>query len=81
MKGTRWSNIQRLQNDNVIPIDGIPTKVGIGVATAAMFVQTTSFTGSFGGTAIPSSNFRIIWPIPILETNNNQILLAQQNPN
>jgi len=45
-----------------------------------MFVPTTPFTGPYGEAAIPSSNFRILWPIPLLETNNNPTLLAQQNP-
>lgn len=79
MEGRRWSDIQRLQNDDLFPIDGIPAKVGSGAATAAMFVPTTPFTGPFGEAAIPSSNFRILWPIPLLETNNNPTLAAQQN--
>jgi hypothetical protein len=80
MEGRRWSDIQRLQNDDLFPIDGIPAKVGSGAATAAMFVPTTPFTGPFGESAIPSTNFRILWPIPLLETNNNPTLAAQQNP-
>jgi hypothetical protein len=80
MEGRRWSDIQRLQNDNLFPIDGIPAKVGSGAATAAMFVPTTPYTGPFGESAIPSSNFRILWPIPLIETNNNPTLTAQQNP-
>lgn len=79
MEGRRWSDIQRLQNDDLFPIDGIPAKVGSGAATAAMFVPTTPFTGPFGESAIPSSSFRILWPIPLLETNNNPTLAAQQN--
>lgn len=80
MEGRRWSDIQRLQNDDLFPINGIPAKVGSGAATAAMFVSTTPFTGPFGETAIPSSDFRILWPIPLLEINNNPTLKAQQNP-
>ncbi len=80
MEGRRWSDIQRLQNDNLFPIDGIPAKVGNASATAAMFVPTTPFTGPYGETAIPSSNFRVLWPLPLIETNNNPTLAAQQNP-
>lgn len=81
MEGRRWSDIQRLQNDDLFPINGIPAKVGSGAATAAMFTPTTPFTGPFGEAVIPSSNFRILWPIPLLETNSNPTLAAQQNPN
>jgi hypothetical protein len=80
MEGRRWSDIHRLQADDLFPIDGIPAKVASGSATAAMYTPTTPYTGPYGETAIPSSNFRILWPIPLLETNNNPILKAQQNP-
>lgn len=80
MEGRRWSDIQRLQNDNLFPVDGIPAKIGTGGATAAMFTATGPYTGPFAEAAIPSSNFRVLWPIPLLETNNNPTLLAQQNP-
>lgn len=80
MEGRRWSDIHRLQNDDLFPIDGIPAKVGNGSATAAMFSATGAYTGPYGEAAIPSSNFRILWPIPLLETNANPVLLAEQNP-
>jgi len=80
MEGRRWSDIHRLQNDDLFPIDGIPAKIGNGSATAAMFSGAGPYTGSYGEAAIPSSNFRILWPIPLLETNTNPVLLAEQNP-
>jgi hypothetical protein len=80
MEGRRWSDIQRLQADDLFPIDGIPAKVANGSATAAMYTPTTPYTGPYGEAAIPSSNFRILWPIPLLELNNNPTLAAQQNP-
>lgn len=80
MEGRRWSDIQRLQNDDLFPINGIPAKVGTGGATAAMFTVTTPYTGPYGEAAIPTTDFRVLWPIPLLETNNNPTLLAQQNP-
>lgn len=80
MEGRRWSDIHRLQNDNLFPIDGIPAKVGTGTAPAAAFALGTPYTGPYGEVAIPSSDFRFLWPIPLLETVNNPTLLAQQNP-
>ena len=61
-------------------IDGIPAKVGNGAILATMYTIGTPFAGPFAEAAIPSSNFRILWPIPLLETNNNPTLAAQQNP-
>jgi hypothetical protein len=80
MEGRRWSDIHRLQNDDLFPIDGIPAKVGNGAATAAMFSAAGPYTGPYAEAAIPSSNFRVLWPIPLLETNVNPVLLAEQNP-
>lgn len=80
MEGRRWSDIHRLQNDDIEKIDGIPAKVGNAAVSAAMFTLGTPFTGPYGEAAIPSSNFRILWPIPLLETNNNPTLAAEQNP-
>lgn len=80
MEGRRWSDIHRLQNDDIAPIDGIPAKVGNGAILATMYTIGTPFAGPFAEAAIPSSNFRILWPIPLLETNNNPTLAAQQNP-
>lgn len=80
MEGRRWSDIHRLQNDDIAPIDGIPAKVGNGAILKTMYTIGTPFTGPYGEGAIPSSNSRILWPIPLLETNNNPTLAAQQNP-
>lgn len=80
MEGRRWSDIHRLQNDDLFPINGIPAKIGNGTATAAMFSAVGPYTGPYGEAAIPSTDFRILWPIPLLETNANPTLAAQQNP-
>lgn len=80
MEGRRWSDIHRLQNDNLFPIDGIPAKVANGNPPASAFVLGTPYTGPFGEAAIPATDFRLLWPIPLLETNNNPTLAAQQNP-
>ncbi len=79
MEGRRWSDIHRLQNDDLFPINGIPAKVGNGVNTSTLYSTTTAYTGPYGESAIPSSDKRILWPIPLLETNYNPTLLAQQN--
>jgi hypothetical protein len=74
-EGKRWGDIHRLALDPVhAPVagGGIPSKVGSGGATAAMFnCAGATFTRSVQ--AIPYSNFNFVWPIPIEET--------QQNPN
>jgi hypothetical protein len=80
MEGRRWSDIHRLQNDNFFPINGIPAKVGNGINTAPLYSTTTPYTGPYGEAAIPATDKRILWPIPLLETNYNPTLLAQQNP-
>lgn len=81
MEGRRWSDIHRLQGDNLVPIDGIPAKVGTGSLEAAGFVlDGTPYSGPKAEAAIPGSDFRFLWPIPLLETNNNPTLKAQQNP-
>jgi hypothetical protein len=39
---------------------------------AAIHAATGPYAGPYAESAIPSSNFRVLWPIPLLETNNNQ---------
>lgn len=72
-EGKRWGDIHRLAGDPVfapIPGGGIPSKVGSGGATAAMFnCAGAAFTRSVP--AILASNFRFIWPIPLSETQQN----------
>lgn len=74
-EGKRWGDIHRLALDpDFAPVagGGIPSKVGSGGATAAMF----NCAGAVFNRTVPSipyANFRFLWPIPIEET--------QQNPN
>lgn len=72
-EGKRWQDIHRLAQDATFaPVagGGIPSKVGSGGATAAMFnCAGATFTRSVP--VIPYSNFRFIWPIPIEETQQN----------
>lgn len=80
MEGRRWSDIHRLQNDDIAPIDGIPAKIGNASANKDMFILGTPYDGALLEKAIPGSDHRVLWPIPLLETNNNPTLAAQQNP-
>lgn len=80
MEGRRWSDIQRLQNDDLAPINGIPAKVSNGAPAAALFTLGTPYTGPYGVAAVPSSDFKVLWPIPQIELNTNPTLAAQQNP-
>lgn len=79
-EGRRWSDIQRLQNDDIAPINGIPAKIANGTPAASLFTLGTPYTGPYGLPAIPSSDFRVLWPIPQIELVANPTLAAQQNP-
>jgi hypothetical protein len=72
-EGKRWGDIHRLALDAVFaPVSGggIPSKVGSGGATAAMFnCLGVAFTRSVP--AIAYSDFRFLWPIPLSETQQN----------
>jgi hypothetical protein len=75
-EGKRWGDISRLALDaDFAPIagGGIPSKVGSGAATAVMFNCSTPPSFAKSVPAIPYSSTRFIWPIPIVE--------IQQNPN
>lgn len=78
MEGRRWSDIHRLQKDDLHPIDGIPAKVANGNPAAATFALGTPYTGPLGVTKIPGSDFRFLWPIPQDEMNSNPNMV--QNP-
>jgi len=80
MEGRRWSDIHRLQNDNMHPINGIPQKVGNGSPPAASYALGTPYSGPYGVDAILGSDFRFLWPIPAVEINANPTLAKEQNP-
>lgn len=79
-EGRRWSDIHRLQGDNLFPIDGIPAKHANGPVPTARYTLGTPYTGPFGVLAIPGNDFRFLWAIPLRETSQNPVLRAQQNP-
>jgi starch-binding outer membrane protein, SusD/RagB family len=75
-EGKRWADIHRLAKDpNFAPISGggIPSKVGSGAATEAMFNCTAPASFARAVAAIPYDSHRFLWPIPLVE--------IQQNPN
>lgn len=75
-EGRRWGDIHRLALDanfTPVPGGGIPSKVGSGSATAAMFNCGGSPVVPRSVPVIAYSDTRFIWPIPIVE--------IQQNPN
>lgn len=80
MEGRRWSDIHRLQGDDIQPIDGIPQKVANGNPPASAFTLGTPYTGPYGVDALPGSDFRFLWPIPAVEIDANPTLAQEQNP-
>jgi hypothetical protein len=79
-EGRRWSDIHRLQGDDLFPINGIPAKLANGAPPAGSFTLGTPYTGPRTLPAIVGSDFRFLWPIPLLETAINPVLKAEQNP-
>ncbi|MCB0485838.1 MAG: RagB/SusD family nutrient uptake outer membrane protein [Flavobacteriaceae bacterium] len=80
MEGRRWSDIHRLQGDDLHPIDGIPAKRANGNPAASEYTLGTPYDGPYGVEAIPGSDFRFLWPIPQMELNSNPTLTQEQNP-
>ena len=80
MEGRRWGDIHRLQGDDLHPIDGIPAKVDTGSPAASLFSVGAGYSGPYGVPALPASDFKFVWPLPVLETAINPTLKAQQNP-
>jgi len=79
-EGRRWSDIHRLQGDDLFPIDGIPAKIASGTVAAALYTLGTPYSGPRGVLAIPGNDFRFLWAIPFRETSQNPVLRGQQNP-
>ena len=78
MEGRRWSDIHRLQGDDLQPITGIPAKIGNGNPPGSDFTLGTPYTGLL--TIAQINDFRFLWPIPQIEITTNPTIAAQQNP-
>jgi hypothetical protein len=78
-EGKRWGDIHRLLNDDIAPTAGIPRKVPNGYPVVGSYTLGTPYTGALTA-AIPSTDRRYLWPLPLQETNNNPTLKSQQNP-
>ncbi|WP_419212533.1 RagB/SusD family nutrient uptake outer membrane protein [Maribacter sp. X9] len=80
MEGRRWSDIHRLQGDDLVPVNGIPQKVSNGGAEESLYVLGTPYDGPYGVPAVPYDDYKFVWPIPQVEVNANPTLAAEQNP-
>lgn len=80
MEGRRWPDIHRLQQCPYFPVIGIPAKLANGMPAGSLFTLGTPYTGPYGTTAVPYSDYRFLWPIPQDEINTNPTLAKQQNP-
>lgn len=80
-EGMRWGDIHRLQNDDLVDYNGIPAKYANKTPVAADYVIGAGYTiKSSDLQAIPYSDYRFLWPIPLTETSVNPVLASQQNP-
>lgn len=75
-EGRRWGDISRLANEPAYTTGGIPAKALNGTAGLATFNCGAGYTP--GQAAIPYSDYRFLWPIPITEIQTNPIIV--QNP-
>jgi hypothetical protein len=77
-EGKRWADIHRLGTDPVYSAGGgIPAKaVNASVKPFTVYNCGGSYTAGQG--AIPYSDFRFVWPIPLTEIQQNPIVA--QNP-
>lgn len=76
-EGKRWADIHRLALDPVFGTGGVPEKMANGFANIAVFTCGGTLPPT-GTPAIPYSDYRFLWPIPLQERNTNPII--EQNP-
>lgn len=79
-EGRRWSDIHRLQGDDMHPINGIPQKVANGTPPGEDYTLGTPYTGPYGVPAVPFADYKFVWPIPQVEVDANPTLKSEQNP-
>jgi starch-binding outer membrane protein, SusD/RagB family len=74
-EGKRWGDIHRLAKDpDFAPLSGggIPEKVGSGETDPSWFNCAGVASIAFSTPAIPYSNFKFVWPIPLVEIQQNE---------
>lgn len=82
-EGRRWEDIHRLATDDLWPSNGIPAKIeynntkGKGAFVIGGEVKNEWFGAS--KKAIPYTDKRFIWPIPLNDILRNPTLAGQQN--
>ena len=81
-EGLRWNTIHRLQQDNLVPMSGVPQKYrnGQNPTPADYQIGVPYVYKTTDVPAIGYSDNKYVWPIPTLETSANPVLAAQQNP-
>lgn len=80
-EGLRWLDIHRLATDATFrQASGIPAKAAINITNFAPLYTNSTTTTFATEPAIPYSDYRFVWPIPLEEINNNPVLARQQNP-
>ncbi|MFB9078640.1 RagB/SusD family nutrient uptake outer membrane protein [Flavobacterium procerum] len=79
-EGRRWTDIHRLIDDPIASVatHGIPAKVASGTVPATAFVLGNGYVVTTALAAIPSTDYKFLWPLPQLEMNTNPGL--GQNP-
>jgi starch-binding outer membrane protein, SusD/RagB family len=78
-EGIRWMDIHRLSTDPEFTTGGIPAKASRTLTFTNLYTNNPSTTYTMLA-AVPYTNFKFIWPLPIEEINNNPTLKTQQNP-
>ena len=78
-EGIRWLDIHRLAQDATFGTKGIPAKASRVLTFTNLYTNNPATTFTMQA-AIPYSDGKFIWPIPIEEINNNPTLKTQQNP-
>ncbi|MFP7655710.1 RagB/SusD family nutrient uptake outer membrane protein [Chryseobacterium proteolyticum] len=78
-EGVRWGDIHRLINDDIAPTQGIPAKVPNGFPAATSYTVGIPYSGNLIN-GIAYTDYRFLWPIPLMTTSVNPLLASQQNP-
>jgi len=82
-EGRRWPDITRLSQSSFAVVGGgVPAKVLVGSlsGTGNNYDTTLRPTTPTTKAALPYTDDKYIWPIPISEINANPVLKNQQNP-